>query len=71
MAEDKKWTEGGGKQKQRPAIQMKFGVGIHSDDDKFHLWDGEQKDVLFDELENALKKAKKHVTQVLSTRGHL
>ena len=56
-----KVTEGDEKQNKnkRPAIVMEFGVSIHSGVDKFHLWDLEEKDALFEELSMAMKKAKR------------
>ena len=65
-----KVTEADEKQNKnkRSAIVMEFGVSIHSGVDKFHLWDLEEKDALFEELSMAMKKAKKEVKQILSTK---
>ena len=73
MDEKKKETEGDEKKKanKRVALHMEVGVTIHSDVAKFHLWDEDKKEDLFEDLSNVVKKAKKELNQILSTRVDL
>ena len=73
MDEKKKGTEGDDKQKanKQLAVMLEFGVTIHSEVEKFHLWDEEKRDALFEDLSKAMKKAKKEVTQILSAKEDL
>ena len=74
MVEKKQETEGDEKKKKankRLALHMEVGVTIHSDVAKFHLWDEEKKEDLYEELSVVVKKAKKELHQILSTRVDL